>query len=129
MRELELRPEAPATVSAGGAGAGGGGEAEESRAELRLRLAEAERLVRRLRADAERQRREVLGGAGVTNLLFDGAAARHAHVRRYVDSDVAAFMLIALLATPSSDLIGILTQKMSRSVGSCIDFAYLILYY
>lgn len=60
---------------------GGGGAEEESRAELRVRLAEAERLVRRLRADAERQRREVLGGAGVTNLLFDGAAARHAHVR------------------------------------------------
>ncbi|XP_059045719.1 uncharacterized protein LOC131841418 isoform X1 [Achroia grisella] len=33
--------------------------AEESRAELRARLAEAERLVRRLRGDAERQRREL----------------------------------------------------------------------
>lgn len=66
----------------------------ESRAALRARLADAERLVRRLRAEAERRRREVLaaaaraagpvaGGAGgaVTNLLFDGAAARHAHVR------------------------------------------------
>ncbi|CAG9562224.1 unnamed protein product [Danaus chrysippus] len=76
LRELELR-QAGGVSSAGGAGAG----EEESRAELRVRLAEAERLVRRLRADAERQRREVLGGAGVTNLLFDGAAARHAHVR------------------------------------------------
>ncbi|XP_069359750.1 uncharacterized protein [Maniola hyperantus] len=77
LRELELRG------SAEGGGAGGGGEdgSPESRAELRLRLAEAERLVRRLRADAERQRREVLGGAGVTNLLFDGAAARHAHLQ------------------------------------------------
>ncbi|XP_053609500.1 coiled-coil domain-containing protein 74A-like isoform X2 [Plodia interpunctella] len=34
-------------------------EAEESRGELRARLAEAERLVRRLRGDAERQRREL----------------------------------------------------------------------
>ncbi|XP_060803486.1 uncharacterized protein LOC106129295 isoform X2 [Amyelois transitella] len=33
--------------------------AEESRAELRARLSEAERLVRRLRGDAERQRREL----------------------------------------------------------------------
>lgn len=63
------------------------GEAEEvmeTRAELRARLGDAERLVRRLRADADRQRREVLaaaaGGAGVTNLLFDGALASHAHV-------------------------------------------------
>ncbi|XP_059045720.1 uncharacterized protein LOC131841418 isoform X2 [Achroia grisella] len=58
--------------------------AEESRAELRARLAEAERLVRRLRGDAERQRREVLAaaaGGAVTNLLFDGAAARHAHLQ------------------------------------------------
>ncbi|CAH0715875.1 unnamed protein product, partial [Brenthis ino] len=70
LREAEAR--APAAAEAG---------AEEGRAELRLRLAEAERLVRRLRADAERQRREVLGGAGVTNLLFDGAAARHAHLQ------------------------------------------------
>ncbi|CAG9786495.1 unnamed protein product [Diatraea saccharalis] len=57
--------------------------AAESRAELRARLGEAERLVRRLRADADRQRREVLAaaaGGAVTNLLFDGAAARHAHV-------------------------------------------------
>lgn len=57
--------------------------AAETRAELRARLSEAERLVRRLRADAERQRREVLAaaaGGAVTNLLFDGAAARHAHV-------------------------------------------------
>ncbi|CAH2096580.1 unnamed protein product [Euphydryas editha] len=91
LRELESRCEG----SAGGGGTGGAGvaggtvgaaaageaEAEESRAELRMRLAEAERLVRRLRADAERQRREVLGGAGVTNLLFDGAAARHAHLQ------------------------------------------------
>ncbi|KAJ8721803.1 hypothetical protein PYW08_004205 [Mythimna loreyi] len=55
----------------------------ESRAELRARLCEAERLVRRLRADAERQRREVLAPAGgaVTNLLFDGAAARSAHLQ------------------------------------------------
>ncbi|XP_039753402.1 uncharacterized protein LOC120628839 isoform X2 [Pararge aegeria] len=75
LRELELR--------SGGSEAGGSGDdgSAESRAELRLRLAEAERLVRRLRADAERQRREVLGGAGVTNLLFDGAAARHAHLQ------------------------------------------------
>ncbi|XP_047029675.1 uncharacterized protein LOC124637348 isoform X1 [Helicoverpa zea] len=36
-----------------------GGAAQESRAELRARLGEAERLVRRLRADAERQRREL----------------------------------------------------------------------
>ncbi|XP_068633397.1 uncharacterized protein [Battus philenor] len=58
----------------------------ESRGSLRARLADAERLVRRLRGDAERQRREVLGGAApaggaVTNLLFDGAAARHAHLQ------------------------------------------------
>lgn len=72
LRALELRD---SEAAAGGADAG--------RAELRARLAEAERLVRRLRADADRQRREVLGGAGagVTNLLFDGAAATHAHVR------------------------------------------------
>ncbi|CAH0715876.1 unnamed protein product, partial [Brenthis ino] len=48
LREAEAR--APAAAEAG---------AEEGRAELRLRLAEAERLVRRLRADAERQRREL----------------------------------------------------------------------
>lgn len=62
--------------------------ADESRAELRARLAEAERLVRRLRADADRQRREVLASAadGVTNLLFDGAHARQAHVCHARDS-------------------------------------------
>ncbi|XP_045536375.1 uncharacterized protein LOC106719738 isoform X2 [Papilio machaon] len=73
----------------GGAGAGGGGGGGESRGTLRARLADAERLVRRLRGDAERQRREVLAGAAaaaapggaVTNLLFDGAAARHAHLQ------------------------------------------------
>ncbi|XP_013143853.1 PREDICTED: uncharacterized protein LOC106107524 [Papilio polytes] len=84
----------------GGGGGGGGGEGEggeeaggvgggESRGTLRARLADAERLVRRLRGDAERQRREVLAGAAaaaapggaVTNLLFDGAAARHAHLQ------------------------------------------------
>ncbi|XP_047029677.1 uncharacterized protein LOC124637348 isoform X3 [Helicoverpa zea] len=54
-----------------------GGAAQESRAELRARLGEAERLVRRLRADAERQRREVPPGGAVTNLLFDG----HAHLQ------------------------------------------------
>ncbi|XP_052741265.1 uncharacterized protein LOC112047711 isoform X2 [Bicyclus anynana] len=75
LRELEVRE------SSGDASGGGEDGSSESRAELRLRLAEAERLVRRLRADAERQRREVLGGAGVTNLLFDGAAARHAHLQ------------------------------------------------
>ncbi|XP_047991895.1 coiled-coil domain-containing protein 74A-like isoform X2 [Leguminivora glycinivorella] len=48
-------------------------EASESRAELRARLSDAERLVRRLRGDAERQRREVHTGGSVTNLLFDGA--------------------------------------------------------
>lgn len=83
LRELELQT--------------GGGEregleaadgADESRAELRARLAEAERLVRRLRADADRQRREVLAEAadGVTNLLFDGAHARQAHVCHARDS-------------------------------------------
>ncbi|XP_022124745.2 uncharacterized protein LOC110999817 isoform X5 [Pieris rapae] len=56
-------------------------EEGESAGALRARLGEAERLVRRLRADAERQRREVLGGAGVTNLLFDGAPAHHAHLQ------------------------------------------------
>lgn len=75
--------------------------AAESRGELRARLGEAERLVRRLRADAERQRREVLAppapGGAVTNLLFDGAAARHAHVRR---SRVAP----TPLSIPRSDL-------------------------
>ncbi|XP_046966032.1 uncharacterized protein LOC124534308 isoform X3 [Vanessa cardui] len=58
LRELEGRREGGAD-GAGGAGGAGGDGAEESRAELRLRLAEAERLVRRLRADAERQRREL----------------------------------------------------------------------
>lgn len=95
MKSLECRS------GEGGGGGGGGGEGEggeeaggggggESRGTLRARLADAERLVRRLRGDAERQRREVLAGAAaaaapggaVTNLLFDGAAARHAHVRR-----------------------------------------------
>ncbi|XP_021195740.3 uncharacterized protein LOC110380173 isoform X2 [Helicoverpa armigera] len=42
-----------------GSEGGAGGAAQESRAELRARLGEAERLVRRLRADAERQRREL----------------------------------------------------------------------
>ncbi|KPI99325.1 PREDICTED: uncharacterized protein LOC106115411 [Papilio xuthus] len=72
--------------SGAGGGSGGGGE---SRGTLRARLADAERLVRRLRGDAERQRREVHAGAAaaaapggaVTNLLFDGAAARHAHLQ------------------------------------------------
>ncbi|XP_045447847.1 uncharacterized protein LOC123656187 [Melitaea cinxia] len=82
LRELESQREgSEAGGVEGSRGAGVEAEAEESRAELRMRLAEAERLVRRLRADAERQRREVLGGAGVTNLLFDGAAARHAHLQ------------------------------------------------
>ncbi|XP_072948878.1 uncharacterized protein [Epargyreus clarus] len=79
IRTLELRcaSDADACPAAGEAA----GEAE-SRAELRARLADAERLVRRLRGDAERQRREVLAAAGgVTNLLFDGAAARHAHLQ------------------------------------------------
>lgn len=71
--------------ASGASGSGGAGEegAGASRGELRARLSEAERLVRRLRADAERQRREVLApsSGAVTNLLFDGAAARHAHVR------------------------------------------------
>ncbi|KAM3962593.1 LOW QUALITY PROTEIN: uncharacterized protein ACR2FA_003219 [Aphomia sociella] len=79
VRELESRT-CSVCHSAGAAEAAG---AAESRAELRARLAEAERLVRRLRGDAERQRREVLaaGGGAVTNLLFDGAAARHAHLQ------------------------------------------------
>ncbi|XP_028168925.1 coiled-coil domain-containing protein 92-like isoform X3 [Ostrinia furnacalis] len=82
MRELEsqqcstcLSSERAAALSPGAA---------ETRAELRARLSDAERLVRRLRADAERQRREVLAaaaGGAVTNLLFDGAAARHAHLQ------------------------------------------------
>lgn len=79
LRELELRTSAAphgerdSFVDEG---------ADESRAELRARLSEAERLVRRLRADADRQRREVLASAadGVTNLLFDGAHATQAHV-------------------------------------------------
>lgn len=81
LRSLEVS----SACSCGGAE---GACAPESRAELRARLGEAERLVRRLRADAERQRREVQAAAGrdpaggaVTNLLFDGVAARHAHVR------------------------------------------------
>ncbi|CAK1579871.1 unnamed protein product [Parnassius mnemosyne] len=84
LRALEARQ---VDSEAGGAGAGA-----ESRGELRARLADAERLVRRLRGDAERQRREVLAPAGgsrdardaggaVTNLLFDGAAASHAHLQ------------------------------------------------
>ncbi|XP_045498590.1 uncharacterized protein LOC123696462 isoform X2 [Colias croceus] len=56
LRSLEQRS-AGGAGGAGGSGAGGG--ADESRAELRARLAEAERLVRRLRGDAERQRREL----------------------------------------------------------------------
>ncbi|XP_052758229.1 uncharacterized protein LOC113519926 isoform X2 [Galleria mellonella] len=61
LRELELRKCSVCQEGAEGrAGAGAGaGAAEESRAELRARLAEAERLVRRLRGDAERQRREL----------------------------------------------------------------------
>ncbi|XP_026331484.1 uncharacterized protein LOC113238857 [Hyposmocoma kahamanoa] len=77
LRELELQ-------ARGGEREGpGAADADESRAELRARLAEAERLVRRLRADADRQRREVLAEAadGVTNLLFDGAHARQAHLQ------------------------------------------------
>ncbi|XP_047533348.1 uncharacterized protein LOC125068287 isoform X2 [Vanessa atalanta] len=58
VRDLESRREGE-PGGAGAGGAGGADGAEESRAELRLRLAEAERLVRRLRADAERQRREL----------------------------------------------------------------------
>ncbi|KAL0839162.1 hypothetical protein ABMA28_017130 [Loxostege sticticalis] len=82
IRELESRQcgECAATERAAALSPG----AAESRAELRARLADAERLVRRLRADAERQRREVLAaaaGGAVTNLLFDGAAARHAHLQ------------------------------------------------
>ncbi|CAB3236504.1 unnamed protein product [Arctia plantaginis] len=75
LRLVELKEEARAAE-----GAEGGAEGA-SRGELRARLGEAERLVRRLRADAERQRREVLApsSGAVTNLLFDGAAARHAH--------------------------------------------------
>ncbi|XP_035440196.1 uncharacterized protein LOC118269276 isoform X3 [Spodoptera frugiperda] len=81
LRSLEVS----SACSCGGAE---GACAPESRAELRARLGEAERLVRRLRADAERQRREVQAAAGrdpaggaVTNLLFDGVAARHAHLQ------------------------------------------------
>ncbi|CAB3261024.1 unnamed protein product [Arctia plantaginis] len=80
LRLVELKEEARAAEGAEGAEGGAEGA---SRGELRARLGEAERLVRRLRADAERQRREVLApsSGAVTNLLFDGAAARHAHVR------------------------------------------------
>ncbi|CAH0398525.1 unnamed protein product [Chilo suppressalis] len=91
LRELESRT---STCSCGAHAAGGTGitgitgavspGAAESGAELRARLQEAERLVRRLRADADRQRREVLAaaaGGAVTNLLFDGAHARHAHLQ------------------------------------------------
>ncbi|XP_075977631.1 uncharacterized protein LOC142977562 isoform X2 [Anticarsia gemmatalis] len=53
LRALEVKP-----CSCAAAGAEGGAE-DTSRAELRARLAEAERLVRRLRGDAERQRREL----------------------------------------------------------------------
>ncbi|XP_035440195.2 uncharacterized protein LOC118269276 isoform X2 [Spodoptera frugiperda] len=52
LRSLEVS----SACSCGGAE---GACAPESRAELRARLGEAERLVRRLRADAERQRREL----------------------------------------------------------------------
>ncbi|CAG4991942.1 unnamed protein product [Colias eurytheme] len=59
-QELKLRSlEQRGASGAGGAGGSGAGGADESRAELRARLAEAERLVRRLRGDAERQRREL----------------------------------------------------------------------
>ncbi|GBP33861.1 Coiled-coil domain-containing protein 74A [Eumeta japonica] len=75
IRELELGSREVREVAGGSAAV-----EEESSAELRARLADAERLVRRLRSDAERQRREVLAG-GVTNLLFDDAAAQAAHVR------------------------------------------------
>ncbi|CAH0585963.1 unnamed protein product [Chrysodeixis includens] len=51
LRELE--------VKASSCSCGAAGPAAESRGELRARLGEAERLVRRLRADAERQRREL----------------------------------------------------------------------
>ncbi|XP_041979240.1 uncharacterized protein LOC121733138 isoform X2 [Aricia agestis] len=53
IRELEFRAR---DIGAGASSESGEGE---GRAELRARLAEAERLVRRLRADAERQRREL----------------------------------------------------------------------
>ncbi|KAI5639105.1 hypothetical protein NE865_08305 [Phthorimaea operculella] len=80
LRELELKTN---TVSQTSEQASLEDGADETRAELRARLAEAERLVRRLRGDAERQRREVLAATadGVTNLLFDGAHARHAHLQ------------------------------------------------
>ncbi|XP_037302906.1 uncharacterized protein LOC119188473, partial [Manduca sexta] len=92
LRELEVQSKVSCSCScsegAEGAAGAGGGAGAESRGELRARLTSAERLVRRLRADAERQRREVHApappapGGAVTNLLFDGAAARHAHVRQ-----------------------------------------------
>ncbi|KAJ2948876.1 hypothetical protein O0L34_g5805 [Tuta absoluta] len=80
LRELELKTN---TVCQSSEQASLEDGADETRAELRARLAEAERLVRRLRGDAERQRREVLAATadGVTNLLFDGEHARHAHLQ------------------------------------------------
>lgn len=58
LRVLELKPCTCAVASAE-ADAAATAEEDTSRAELRARLAEAERLVRRLRGDAERQRREL----------------------------------------------------------------------
>ncbi|KAJ0176871.1 hypothetical protein K1T71_008050 [Dendrolimus kikuchii] len=55
VRELELKPKCACTEARPEASDG----CEETRGELRARLAEAERLVRRLRGDADRQRREL----------------------------------------------------------------------
>ncbi|KAL4705196.1 hypothetical protein ACJJTC_013996 [Scirpophaga incertulas] len=61
VRELEAgsRAACGCAAEAAAAAAAADGDAAESRAELRARLADAERLVRRLRADADRQRREL----------------------------------------------------------------------
>ncbi|XP_073956702.1 uncharacterized protein isoform X2 [Choristoneura fumiferana] len=89
QRLVDAQSDKLRALSLAGAADGAGGadgdaacacSAHESRAELRARLADAERLVRRLRGDADRQRREVHAGA-VTNLLFDGAHAQEAHLQ------------------------------------------------
>lgn len=62
IRELEVIPKcANCEKNAAGATASGGAgeDSAESRAELRARLADAEKLVRRLRTEADRRRREV----------------------------------------------------------------------
>lgn len=93
----------------------------EEAGRLQTRLEEAERLVRRLRAETDEQRREVLAPAicpqrvtsqGVTNLLFESSpapiAARYVRVRARYSTRIPNIFCIALININSNNKNGML---------------------